>query len=301
MDHSLGDAVGGRPLLEFALGDQILNFFVKQPINVIIPAHRGPSFRVGETYSWGRDHGGFGGNARNRHGGFGGMPSCARNAHKQARQDTGSRRAGRAARGANGLTRLPPPRALARPSQACRNGLMHRATRHRKCARDRGLVVIVAGYNDLKIEPGEHLNIAAVGELGADSPSCWKMPNFAESRRSDFGSGEVGALRSRCDKITVAHSIARMTFEVDWRIEQRMNCIADDLVHHAAMRDDDRREAFEVAVEHGDQALGVRHGGEAFHVGEAVTSRRSPESFTAPGSATMRLTTVGGRCCSSAR
>jgi hypothetical protein len=46
---------------------------------------------------------------------------------------------------------------------------------------------------------------------------------------------------------------------------------------------------------------GVRHGGEAFHVVEAVTSRRSPESFTAPGSATMRLTTVGGRCCSSAR
>src|SRR5262245_49273905 len=61
---------------------------------------------------------------------------------------------------------------------------------HLKCARDRSLVVIITAHGDRKVEPGEHLNIAAVDELGADSPPCWKMPNFAELRRSDLGSGE---------------------------------------------------------------------------------------------------------------
>jgi hypothetical protein len=43
-----------------------------------------------------------------------------------------------------------------------------------------------------------------------------------------------------------------MTFEVQRRIEQRMNAIADDFLHHSPMRNDDRSKSLEVAVEHGD-------------------------------------------------
>jgi hypothetical protein len=63
MDHSLGDAIGGRPFFENTLGNEILDFFVENQVNVIIPAHWRASFRV-KTHSWGRDHGGFGRNAR---------------------------------------------------------------------------------------------------------------------------------------------------------------------------------------------------------------------------------------------
>jgi hypothetical protein len=63
MDHSLGDAICGRPFFENTLGDEILDFFLKEPVNVIIPAHYGASLRL-KTYSWGRNHGGFGRNAR---------------------------------------------------------------------------------------------------------------------------------------------------------------------------------------------------------------------------------------------
>src|SRR5262249_31681962 len=58
MEHSLGDAIGGRPLFENTLRDEILNFFVEQQVNVIIPAHWG-LLQV-ENHSWGRAHGGFG-------------------------------------------------------------------------------------------------------------------------------------------------------------------------------------------------------------------------------------------------
>jgi hypothetical protein len=50
---------------------------------------------------------------------------------------------------------------------------MHRLIRNLKSARDRALVVIIAGHGDRKIEPGEHLNIAALGKFSAgnDEPA----------------------------------------------------------------------------------------------------------------------------------
>jgi hypothetical protein len=53
MDHSLGNAIGGRPFFENTLGDEILDFFVEKQVNVIIPAHWRASFRL-KTHSWGR-------------------------------------------------------------------------------------------------------------------------------------------------------------------------------------------------------------------------------------------------------
>jgi hypothetical protein len=46
MDHSLGDAIGGRPFFEDTLGDEILDFFVEKQVNVIIPAHWRASFSL---------------------------------------------------------------------------------------------------------------------------------------------------------------------------------------------------------------------------------------------------------------
>jgi hypothetical protein len=63
MDHSLGDAIGGRSFFEHTIGDEILDFFIEKQVNVIIPAHWRASFSL-KTHSWGRDHGGFGRNAR---------------------------------------------------------------------------------------------------------------------------------------------------------------------------------------------------------------------------------------------
>src|SRR5262245_44126050 len=39
MDHSLGDAIGGRPFVENTLGNEILDFFREPPVHVIIPTH----------------------------------------------------------------------------------------------------------------------------------------------------------------------------------------------------------------------------------------------------------------------
>ncbi len=49
-----------------------------------------------------------------------------------------------------------------------------------------------------------------------------------------------------------------MISQVQRRIEHRMHRVADELVDHAAMRDDDPRHAFEVAVQQADQLLGAR-------------------------------------------
>src|SRR5262245_15355940 len=63
MDHSVGDAIGGRTFFENTIGDEILDFFLEQPVNVIIPAHLWGLFRL-TAYSWGRNHGGVGRKAR---------------------------------------------------------------------------------------------------------------------------------------------------------------------------------------------------------------------------------------------
>jgi hypothetical protein len=47
VDHSLGDAIGGRPFFENTLGDEILDFFLKQPVNVIIHELQPGAVRVG--------------------------------------------------------------------------------------------------------------------------------------------------------------------------------------------------------------------------------------------------------------
>jgi hypothetical protein len=46
MDHSLGDAIGGRSFFEHTIGDEILDFFVEKQVNVIIPAHWRASFSL---------------------------------------------------------------------------------------------------------------------------------------------------------------------------------------------------------------------------------------------------------------
>src|SRR5262245_39312339 len=46
MDYSLGDVIGGCPFLENTLGDEILDFFLEQPVKLIIPAHCGGPLSV---------------------------------------------------------------------------------------------------------------------------------------------------------------------------------------------------------------------------------------------------------------
>ena len=62
-----------------------------------------------------------------------------------------------------------------------------------------------------------------------------------------------------------------MIIEIERRIEERVNGIADDLVDHPAMLHDNGRHPFNVFVEHGDQLFGtraMRHRGEILDVGE---------------------------------
>ena len=49
MNHALCDAMGWRSLFEFAFSDETLNFFVELKINVIIPAHWEPPYRLRES------------------------------------------------------------------------------------------------------------------------------------------------------------------------------------------------------------------------------------------------------------
>ena len=62
-----------------------------------------------------------------------------------------------------------------------------------------------------------------------------------------------------------------MIRKIEGRIEQRMHRITDDLVHHPTVLDDQRRNAFEVVIQHIDKRLGigpVGQRGKSLHVGE---------------------------------
>ena len=62
-----------------------------------------------------------------------------------------------------------------------------------------------------------------------------------------------------------------MVGEVERHVEEHMHGVADELVDHAAMREPDAHDAFEIAVERGDQRfrLGAAdHAGKTLDVGE---------------------------------
>lgn len=90
----------------------------------------------------------------------------------------------------------------------------------------------------------------------------------AQRRRIAFGAELLGECRNGPGAV---ERLGRVIVEIDRGVENRMQAVADDLLHHAAVIDDDAHDTLEIAVEHRHQparAGALGHGGEAFDVSE---------------------------------
>ena len=109
--------------------------------------------------------------------------------------------------------------------------------------------------------------MGGVVELGAQSDVADDhLPGFDP----DAGTPEAERRRRRrrpvglipgADRDRALHRAARMVIEVERGVENRMHGVADDLVDHAAVRDDRGGDVLEIDVEHRDQSAADRRGG----------------------------------------
>ena len=133
------------------------------------------------------------------------------------------------------------------------------------------------------------------------------MPTRVRPRRRRRPSGD-----RRTSSVASSSASALATARPAWssqlerRVVDRMDGVADDLVDHAAMIRNDPCRDVEIHVEQRHQIGGLGalgHAGETLDVGEQSgdLAHLAAQAQSAPGSAAMRRTTSGARCCSKLR